>query len=111
LGPGRTGPIISGLGVGQVAIWLSGIDTECECAVPVVIMVPGGSCASALLTKLKAKSATSRATGNNFTARFRTRLSVAQGECAQMLNSNKNRKFQRSAQRISLPTGDLIREH
>ena len=30
-----------GVGVGQVLIWLSGIDTECELAVPAVMTEPG----------------------------------------------------------------------
>ncbi len=37
--PGTAGPIASG----QVSIWLSGTDRECECAVPVVMIEPGGS--------------------------------------------------------------------
>jgi hypothetical protein len=54
--PGAIGAIVGageGVGVGQVfIICLSGIDKECECAIPVVMMVPGGSWASAALTNV-----------------------------------------------------------
>ena len=56
-----------GVGVGQVLVnWLSGIDTECECAVPVVMMVPGGSWASATLTNVAREQDTKSGATKNF---------------------------------------------
>ena len=55
-----------GVGVGHLAIWLSGIDTECELAVPTVMMEPGGSCARDGPTNIATARAAKRATINIF---------------------------------------------
>jgi hypothetical protein len=75
----RAGPISP---LGQGVIWLSGIDIECELAVPTVMIEPGGSWARAGATNIAKVRAAIRATRNVFMGMMLVWLSWCFGKLA-----------------------------